>query len=115
MATERVIVAAAAAMTAIGLSVAETAASLRAGLKRHAACAWRDAQGEPMIVARVPMEQDPDATGSPRERRLASLLRPTLAPVLRYPDRWLGFFGFIHLGAPNAGPPVPHIGPHFDR
>jgi 3-oxoacyl-[acyl-carrier-protein] synthase-1 len=79
MGTDDVRIAAAAVVTPIGASLAETAANLRAGVSAYAASAWRDSHGEPITVARAQAAESASLRGSAREHRLARLLRDPLA------------------------------------
>src|SRR5437867_399388 len=51
-------------MTSVGLSAAETAAAVRAGIMRFTQIEWRDRHFEPFTVAEVPEEGLPDLVDS---------------------------------------------------
>jgi 3-oxoacyl-[acyl-carrier-protein] synthase-1 len=80
-----VAVLAAAVVTPIGLSLSETAASLRAGVKRFASCSWLDAAGHPFVVARTPLApaSTPSLPAIPRELGIERLLARPLTALTR--------------------------------
>jgi 3-oxoacyl-[acyl-carrier-protein] synthase-1 len=87
---ERVVVAGVGMLTAVGLSAAETAASVRAGVAMFAETSIRDQRFEPFVLAEVaeeglpPLNESLDAlTGvTSRERRLIRLAGPALLECL---------------------------------
>jgi 3-oxoacyl-[acyl-carrier-protein] synthase-1 len=97
MATDSVVIVGVGMMTAVGLSAAETAASVRAGTARFAESALRDKELQPFILAEVPEDALPKlADGlrdsqrlTGRERRMLRLatmpLRECLSPIAKRP------------------------------
>lgn len=97
MAQEEVVVIGLGMLTAVGLSAAETAASVRAGTARFAETPWPDRWEEPFVAAAVPEDALPplaeplgDQVLTARERRLLRLatepLREALQPLAsRFP------------------------------
>ncbi len=94
MADPEVLVVSVGMMTSVGLSAAETAASVRAATMRFTEVDWRDHRFEPFTIAEVPEDGLPDLTGplekemglTNRETRMLRLgtapLIECLAPVL---------------------------------
>ena len=78
-----IVLARAGCVTPIGLSLAQTAASFRAGITRFRESHWRDLNGNPLVLATLPdgclealsWEQENDETLGPLRKRVLQLAR----------------------------------------
>lgn len=111
MAEAQVVVVHAGLLTAVGLSLAETAASVRGNIMRFEEVDWLDRGFEPFTLATVPEEALPSLAGplqteagvTTREERLLRLAAPALAQCLEPVAAWPGLIPLVIALPEGAG------------